>query len=173
MPYLFAPGLSAEWIVDRLDKNRWLGEIIGPHGSGKSSLLAAIRPAIEQTGRPTVLIELHDGQRRLPVDPAADDRFASPAVVLVDGYEQLNRWNRSRLKRGCQRRGLGLLVTAHQSVGLPLLFHTEPTVAMAEAIVAQLLEGRNPLDASSIRESYNRHHGDLREMLFDLYDLYE
>jgi len=173
MPHLFPSGLSAQCLVDRLHDADWWGEIIGPHGSGKSSLLAAIIPAIERAGRATLLVELHDGQRRLPIDLSNDGRLSPPAVVIVDGYEQLNRWNRSRLKRCCRNRKLGLLVTAHQSVGLPFLFQTEPSVALAEEIVAQLLRDRDPLDASAIQQSYARHHGDFREMLFDLYDLCE
>jgi len=174
LPYLFAPGQNAKLLVGHLQENHWWGEIIGPHGSGKSSLLSAIIPAIEQTGKTTLLIELHDGQRQLPLDLANDCRLVPPVVVIVDGYEQLSRWNRGRLKRCCRSRGLGLLVTAHRSVGLPQIFQTMPSVNLAEQIVEQLLGNReSPIDTDSIRQCYARHSGNLREMLFDLYDLYQ
>ena len=92
--------------------------------------------------------------------------------MVVDGYEQLSWWSRGRLKRCCRRRGLGLLVTAHQSVGLPQVAQTAPSLALAEQIVAQLTADRAaPLDPVLIHRCYARHNGNLREMLFDLYDL--
>jgi hypothetical protein len=174
MPFLFAPGQSVQLLIDRFRQADWWGEIIGPHGSGKSSLLAAITPEIEGTGRATLLVELHDGQRRLPTDLWRNPRLAAPMVLIVDGYEQLSRWNCIRLKRFCRVRRLGLLVTAHQSVGMPTLFQTSSSLALAEQIVGQLLASHDlALEPAAIRECYARQNGNLREMLFDLYDRYQ
>jgi len=93
---------------------------------------------------------------------------------MVDGYEQLSRWSRWRLKRLCRRRGCGLLVTAHASVGLPQLYRTTPTRHLAETIVGRLMAGRTPpFSVAEVTECFVRHGGNLREVLFDLYDLYE
>jgi energy-coupling factor transporter ATP-binding protein EcfA2 len=174
MPYLFPEGHSAEWMVERLKNAKWRGEIIGPHGSGKSSLLAAILPIIEREGRSPLLIELHDSQRSLPLNLARDPRLTPHCIVVVDGYEQLSRWNRGRFLHHCQKHEIGILVTAHQSVGMPLVFHAQPNQTLAEQIVAQLLGDRKSfLSREAIHECFARHHGDLREMLFNLYDLYE
>ena len=64
-PFIFPPGDSISQLVDRLREDNWWGQIIGPHGSGKSALLATITAAVERAGRRAVLVELHDGQRRL------------------------------------------------------------------------------------------------------------
>ena len=174
VPYLFPPEQSAETLVAQLQQDGWWGQIVGPHGSGKSALLAALMPAIQRAGRQPLLVELHDGQRRLPIDLSHDPRLEPPAVVIVDGYEQLSRWSRFRLKRCCRRRGLGLLATAHRSVGLPQLFHTAADLDLAERIVRQLLGDKTPcINAAELRTRYARHGGNLREMLFELYDLYE
>jgi hypothetical protein len=89
--FLFPPHQNAETLVELLKRNHWRGEIIGPHGSGKSSLLASLIPVIERAGQPVVLVELHDGQRQLPIRLDADARLQSHAVLIVDGYEQLSR----------------------------------------------------------------------------------
>jgi len=173
-PYLFPAGLSAEKLVDRLRRSGWRGQIIGPHGSGKSALLAALVPAIEAAGRQVCLIELHDGQRRLPAGFPPPDNAPQPTVVIVDGYEQLSRWSRFRLRRTCDRLGLGLLATAHRPIRLPDLFRTQPEPALAQRIVGQLLEqDRSLVTPEDVAERFSAHEGDLREMLFDLYDVYE
>ena len=166
IPFLFPAGQDAETLVERLRQNGWWGEILGVHGSGKSALLAAMIPCIERAGRDALLVELHDGQRRLPFK--IDDDFSPglSTIVIVDGYEQLNRWRRWRLMRLCRRHGSGLLVTAHASVGLPRLHETVATGELAEKIVATLLAGRTlPLAVADLAECLARRHGNLRETL--------
>jgi hypothetical protein len=172
VPFLFPPGQNAEMLVELLERNQWWGEIIGPHGSGKSSLLASLVPVVERAGRPVVLVELHNGQRRLPI--RLDARLRSPTVLVVDGYEQLSRWNRFWLKRHCRRCGLGLLATSHGSVGLPEICRTAVTPELASRVVDLLLDGRTPpLDRAELAACLSRHGGNLREALFELYDACE
>ena len=105
-------------------------------------MLAALTPYIEHAGRQTAVVALHDRQRRLPLDLQNDPRLQPPAVLIVDGYEQLSGWSRLMLKRFCRRRGVGLLVTAHDSVGFSPLYRTVATPQLAVQIVAALLGGR-------------------------------
>ena len=174
IPFLFPPGEDAETLVRRLQQNGWRGAIVGAHGTGKSALLATLIPQIELAGQRAELVELHDGQRQLPLNLRRDKRLRPPMVLIVDGYEQLSRWRRFLLKRHCRRRGLGLLVTAHTPVGLPELFRTEPTPELAERVVGRLMAGRLPPFATAdIATCFARHQGNIRETLFDLYDFYE
>jgi hypothetical protein len=174
IPFCFAADESAAALVERLRGSAWWGEIVGPHGSGKSALLATLIPLLAQAGRRPLLVELHDGQRRLPRGFWHTAELAAADLVIVDGYEQLGRLNRFLLKRFCRRRGLGLLATAHASVGLPGLFRTSVSRPLAAAIVEQLQRGHPPLATSAdVAEQLARHHDDLRETLFALYDLYE
>ena len=174
MAYLFPRGQSEGSLLGRLEENGWWGQIVGPHGSGKSALLAALMTALEEAKRPTLLVELHDGQRSLgkdswpPLDPPPG------ALVIVDGYEQLGLLARWRLKRRCRRSRLGLLVTAHASVGLPDLVRTAAGLDTVERIVTQLLgEDASRISREEIHRRFTLHQGNVRETLFDLYDLYE
>jgi hypothetical protein len=193
IPFRFPPGSGADQLVAQLRSQGWRGAIVGPHGSGKSSLVAALVPAIRRAGKEVLLVELHDGQRRLPVvqekgtgvvscqgDPAAkgNDQETTPVpfscVVIVDGYEQLSWWNRLGLRRVCRHRGQGLVVTSHARTALPLLFRTATSLDLAQGIVASLLAGRPELiTPEQLARRFESRHGDLRELLFDLYDLYE
>jgi hypothetical protein len=172
--YRFPPGKSVGAMLARLERNGGRGQIVGPHGSGKSALVATLRTALAQSGRPTRLIELHDGERRLPVSHRRLKALAPGTVLIVDGYEQLGVLSRWRLRRLCRRKGLWLMVTAHRSVGFPDLSRTTTSVALAQAIVADLTAGEAlPLTAEEVTARFGQRRGDLREVLFDLYDLYE
>ncbi len=174
IPYIFPSGESSQQLLQLLERNGWWGEIIGPHGSGKSALLATLIPLIEQTGRKTLLIELHDGQRRLPVDLGAEPRLEAGSLIVIDGYEQLSRFSRFRVRRFCRRQEVGLLVTAHRPVGLPPLYRSNVSIETAEQVVAWLLGEAEPLvTKDQLADCLQNHGGDLRESLFALYDLHE
>ena len=174
IPFRFPPGRSAEGLLERLARNNWVGQVVGPHGSGKSALVATLIDLIERAGRQPYLIELHDGQRRLPVSRRRRSAFGPGTVLVVDGYEQLGAWSRFALRRLRRRRGVGLVVTSHQSVGLPDLFRTTASLALARQIVHDLLGGGpSPVAAHEVDRPFTSHEGNMREILFDLYDLYE
>ncbi len=174
IPFFFPPGEDARQLVERLRANSWWGEIVGPHGSGKSTLLRALIPEMTHAGRRAFLIELHDGQRHLGVDLGRALDREGEAIVIVDGYEQLSLVSRIGLKRFCRRRRLGLVVTSHRPTGLPLLFRAAPSPRLVQEIVRYLLRSRPAiLDDASLERCFARHQGDVRELLFELYDLYE
>ena len=177
IPFQFPDGLDAVEFVARLARLGWRGAIIGPHGTGKSTLLAALAPELERAGRNVRSIALHDGQRRLPQEFLAVLPPNGDGLIIVDGYEQLSFWSRWRLDRRCRAIGAGLLVTAHGPTSLPLLFRTAADEELAERIVGHLLaatDDRAPaIRRDDVRRAWSKHRGNLRETLFDLYDAYE
>ena len=66
-----------------------------------------------------------------------DNETLKRKFELIDGYEQLSRWNRFCLQRRCKRWGHGLLVTAHSDVGLPELYRTGVTVETAVRVARE------------------------------------
>lgn len=171
--FRFPPGDCLASVIERLRQSGWRGQIVGPHGSGKSTLLAALVGEFAHNGPPVACVELHDCQRRLPEEFDLTG-LAAGTLVVVDGYEQLSLWSRLRLKSACRRRRLGLLATAHRDVGLPTLISTTTSVALAQEVVRELLADRNcSIEIEQIATRFAKHQGNLREVLFDLYDLYE
>ncbi len=171
--YVFSDGQSAEGLVQQLQAAGWWGQIVGPHGSGKSTLVETLIPVFAGLGREPLLIAFHDGQRSLPQSPATD-RWSANTQVVIDGYEQLSRTSRFGLKWRCRRAGCGLLVTAHASVGLPALIQTEPDQMLATRLVERLIESEaGVITRADIAASYASCDANVREMLFDLYNLYE
>lgn len=173
LPFQFRPGESVERLAAALATQGWRGQIVGTHGTGKSTLLATLLPCLEQGGRSIVKVSLHDGERRLPIDRDQRRALSPSSVLVIDGYEQLSRWSRYKTRLLCRRRRCGLLVTAHCDVGLPLLYRTVGTFEIARRVVGRLATAGDRIADSDVRRACQAHQGDLREALFCLYDLYE
>jgi hypothetical protein len=174
IPFVFPAGKHLADLITALRKQGWRGEIVGPHGSGKSTLLATLVPELEGAGRTVIHYALHDGQRSLPVAWRKLPPANASTVVVIDGYEQLSRWNRLRLARWCRRRAAGLLVTTHASLGMPTLFTTATTLETAQQLASELLSsGDRAIAGEDVAAQFRLHAGNLREVFFGLYDLYE
>ncbi len=173
--FVFEQGKSLQQLVDALEANAWHGQITGGHGTGKSTLLAALTPAIEGRGRLVKSVTLVAGQRHLPREFIGSLRLsAGLGVAAVDGVEQLHCWNRLLLKRFCRTHGVGLVVASHRAADLPSLYETAVDEARAWSVVQRLQDGFPPrIQIGELAERLARHQGNLREALFDLYDLYE
>ncbi len=174
MPYLFPPGYSAESLLGRLKENGWWGEIIAPHGSGKSTLLHAIEQQLVACGRKIDVYSLNSDKPVIDWAHQSVKPWDATTQVIIDGYEQLSWWNAMRLQRMVKQAGAGLLVTGHKRGRLPPLIDLTPTLATAQAIVDRLLQGDHHLiTENDVRDAFEGNHGNLREMLFRLYDVYE
>lgn len=174
LEFRFADGQSAERLVERLARQGWWGEIVGPHGAGKSALLAALELALSATGRSVSAVTLGAGRHRLPRGFLAHALSLPAALVIVDGYEQLGWLERARVKHRCRRAGAGLLVTSHESTGLPALARLTPDRSLVQELVAVLsARAATPVTRADVDACYDCHGSNVREIFFDLYDRHE
>lgn len=175
MPYLFPPGGSAAALLAAWRAAGRRGQIVGPHGTGKSTLLATLVPLLEQMGEAPLRVTLREDQRLLPDDVRHRLLHAPPGTLVVDSFECLSWWNRFWVRGITRRRGWGLLVTVHGTAWLPTLLRMRITPALAQRVLAHLLaEQPSPwVGAADLASALTRRHGNLRAALFDLYDLHE
>ncbi len=101
-------------------------------------------------------------------------------ILVVDGAEQLGWWQRRRLFRWSRRSDSRLLLTAHRDLGLPDLWQTSVSESLARQVVQQAYVSAvgHPTVPDVIEETQwalllDKHKGNLRECLMELYDLVE
>jgi MoxR-like ATPase len=164
------PGWSPSELERRLAAAGGRGAVIGPKGSGKTSLLDEVASRVNGAAARVVVgggspASWREVRRQLP------QQIAAGHAVFVDGYEQLGGLCRRRLLRAVRTAGT-LLVTAHEPVGLPTVFwcHTDP--ALLRDLVNELAPADAPALEPSLDELFHRHRGNLRECFRELYDLY-
>ena len=174
LPFLFAADASPQTLLHKLAQNKWWGQIIGPHGVGKSSLLAALLPSLEALGKKPYVFTIAPDRPHPTWTKDSILGWDENSLIVVDGYEQLSWWSAMRLKRLVQGRTAGLLITAHQSMGLPPLAELSPSIEVAKQVVMKLLPpGDHTITADDVQTVFVKKQGNIRETLFELFDLYQ
>jgi len=185
LEYRFLPGDSLAQFYDRWRAANFRGAIVGPHGTGKSTFLAAVRRYLSERQVAICSCTLHTGERRLPPSAwqaireyrttVSCKQYAGPAaVVIVDGYEQLSLWERWRLRRQVTRGSLGILVTSHTATLWDTLLTTGADRRVIMAIVDELqADFAEPVDSNDVAVAISQHPTNVREALFALYDAFE
>jgi energy-coupling factor transporter ATP-binding protein EcfA2 len=174
--------------------------IVGPHGTGKSTLLHHLSQELRRNcpsnrhallgkaihAEPTGLVLLHSSSNKLGALSSILRQLYRSDWCLIDGYEQIPRWGQFLVMTRARRSGVPLCVTAHR---LPwkfqLLWHTRVDPQVESHVIDCLLAsaaGQAPGSAkvkSSLLESPHwaisrqKHRDNLRESLFDMYDWWQ
>ena len=149
------------------------GQVVGPHGVGKSTLLFTLQAELMKRGYQVARIQLHAGQRRLA--PWGEEKtMAASSWLIVDGFEQLPAWRRWKLVWQCRRRRVRLLVSSHRCHRFPFTWQLAPGPELACSLVDDLQqEIGNVVTSEDVEQLFREHQGNIRELLFDCYDLFE
>ncbi len=174
----FAPGV-VPWfgeapddlarMVERATRSGACHQLVGAHGTGKSTLLAHLDLEARRRGASVVRFR---GSRGLPVARlAALARRPGARLVLCDELEELGTTIAfAALSLFARSVRAGLVVSAHRDLGVPTLARRRVDAATARWVIDHLTGSRFPERDASLEARLARHAGNLREVLFELYD---
>lgn len=192
MQYRFSPEIDpSEWaqsLVDRFQHESALA-VIGPHGTGKTTLLQFLMPRLEACFGDVRLVRLSSSGQ--PIGPVEATRWvANEGLLVIDGYEQLPAASRlamiARLRWG--RAATRMLVTAHRRQWLvPTFFCTSWNVEIVRDLTVEKLAdlpAEQQIAMQRIADQLAQQHlargkmggvstANVRDYWFSLYDAYE
>jgi hypothetical protein len=158
-------------LLAQLDRHPCLA-IVGPHGTGKSTLLAAFAAAFTAAGRPFALYRLRRRRDGIAVLRAILGARRG-TTFLFDGWEQVGPLAARGVRLAVRLRGGRLIVTSHRPAGMPTAVTTAGTLPLLAAIVARLPDHAGLITPADLAAAFARRRGNLRDSLADLYDRFE
>lgn len=170
---------DAGWqkLLTRFEVNRWRGVLIGPHGSGKTTLREELEQRLRTAGWQVRSLVIGDGcaigwQHLRELIAGADAR----TLLSIDGLDRIGAIDWWRLARSTRTIG-GILATSHVPGRLPTLHHHHTSAALLHDLVRELLHDLISDDPTAwawfeqrCDLAFARHQGDLRACLRSLYD---
>lgn len=154
-------------MVEGLRANDWRGCILGPEGTGKTTLLEDLETPAQAAGVTIEWIRLSldsdAEERRLAVDRI--DRMNAEQCCFFDGGEVLGWLGWRRLLRTVRNRGCGLVATVHRPCPLPVVHRTAPDLEETVSLARHLADSHwsDELEAAA-RTAFRHSHGNAREV---------
>ncbi|MFN3148993.1 hypothetical protein [Bremerella sp.] len=166
IPFIFPGEYSLESIVAAFDQPAAQAAIVGPHGSGKSSLLETLSQKWLEVGLVEQRVRLTASRKHNPLRLGSLD---ATSLLVIDGFEQLSFWKQQWVRWRCQRKRTRLLVTAHRDCGLPIVLRTQPSWTLALKLSSMLLSCDVTPYETELRSLWEEEPGDIRVYFFRLY----
>lgn len=168
-------GDSWSAVMDRFALLGRRAATLGRHGSGKTTFLEQLARRLEGVGLEVLTYRLDDLAPRLDSRELRrwQRQLTAKHLVVVDGAGWFGPVAGGKLLRATLSAG-GLLVSAHRRCRLPVLFECRTDGKLLQKLVETLLrdcvERVPPGLLTEVASAYERHRGNLRHALRDLYD---
>jgi len=146
--------------------------VVGPHGTGKSTLLVAIAAELAARGRLAGCVTL---RRWLDAPLVVRSLAAAPrgSTLCIDGWERMTPPIGGLARLLAVTRGCGLIVTTHRPCRMPLTVRTASSPRLFDRLVERLPDHGGRIGPADLARALARHGGNLRDSLAELYDLFE
>lgn len=166
------PALTLDELLTRWENQGRRGALVGPHGSGKTTLLEDLATPLATSGYQLLNLQLSREKRPFSAQDWHGLQNMTPqTVVLLDGAEQLNFFDWLRFKQ-TSNRAAGVLITSHRAGLLPTLLACRTSPRLLQEILHQILGNDAAIWDVECEALWQRHQGDLRLALREIYDFY-
>jgi nucleoside-triphosphatase THEP1 len=154
-------------------RHHYRGALIGPHGHGKTTLLEDIQQYLKKENKKIILLRLSSDKPYLDLKQweFIQTSIKDQHFILLDSAGCLNFWQFHRFLT-LSKKAPGIIVTTHHRTRLPTLRYCKTSPETLVKIVSQLLHAKLTPDIQLLNTLYQKHQGNIRECLRELYDVY-
>ncbi len=166
-------GLTWDQILERLERLEYRASVVGPKGSGKTTMLEGLAWKLVDLGSPVRMARAGPTQSSGLGEELSllFEDLTIGGIVILDEADQLERRAWTEFQR-ISHSARGLIISGHTQARLPCLIECTTSPELLYEIVCELVGD----DARSIQDDIpqllRKHHGNIRAALRDLYDIW-
>lgn len=166
------PDEALRALAERACATMPLCTVVGPEGTGKTTLLEDLELPLRAMGRQVLWLRL-DRQSSAAERQAAKEvlsRLQPQDCCLLDGGEVFSWWEWWQLKRRLWRSSGQVIASLHTAHGIPVLHQTKPDWCVVQSLVEELSGPESGGDLNRIAlESFHANAGNAREVFRSCY----
>ena len=176
MEYVDPDTATADFVSTAAERffNSGVGQIVGPHGCGKTSLARAICDELRANYQTIRFVVVRNKHKIETVSEDARTSSKKTELLVVDGIEQLSILHRRSLlsvgknQSGCKN----VLITSHRKhFGWPVIQELSPTLPHFVKLATRLCP--NQLTEKEFSQAFELAGGDYRKAFMRLYDVWQ
>ncbi len=168
-------------VTQRFQQANSIGQIVGPHGCGKTTLAHAMVAQLSEDFGDVRWLTIRNrqptpfGSTGLAIQEISPGFFCAShkSLLVVDGFESLSWVNRMLMVANIRIAGMGLLVTTHRRhLGIAVVQQLQPDKTHFRKIALSKCGSTNRGISNAIMDrAFDSAQHDYREALMRLYDL--
>jgi len=162
--------LTLKWeeIMQRLPALKYRAAIIGPEGTGKTTLLEEIGEKLKQKGLNAFYFRCDKKTFHRTISEVKRTS-SSDSAFLIDSAEQLN-WLVWKQLYFYIKKAKAVIICSHKKGRLPTLLTTSTTPALLYNLALELVGEKQMPPRQEINRLFSSHHGNIRLAFRELYD---
>lgn len=174
IPFLLPDGGDLQAIVNAFRSHRFLGQIVGSHGCGKTTLTHAMQSLLLDHFQSIRRIVIRDTRHVNRNELVTSELARSPNhLLVVDGFERLPWLHRRLLLKHVRDQKIGLLFTSHRPIqGVPVIYEIQPTLETLRCLTDELAPF-HAIHKNMLASTFETNGGNIRECLMTLYNALE
>ncbi len=174
LSFIFPDPDQPERLLTEFERQGFQGQIVGPHGCGKTTLTESLEPYLESRFPTIKRITIRtDGEVSGRIRENGIKNLHPSTLFVIDGIENMSWLQRRIFIKSIKRMAGGLLLTTHRAIrGVPVVYQIAPSFQIFSRIVS-LLSPDQPIDQQLLKQVFTQNNDSIRESLMSLYTIWE
>jgi len=172
--FIFPEAGQPEQLLTQFERNGSQGQIVGPHGCGKTTLTMTLEAYLDSRFDAIRRITIRkDGGFTGNVRRKNGQIFDGATLFVIDGIENMPWLHRKGFLKFIRSSAEGLLLTTHYAVrGIPVLYQINPSFLIFSKIVSHICPD-HLIDEHQLEQIFTKNDSSIRESLMALYTIWE
>ncbi|MDB4396492.1 hypothetical protein N9003_01450 [bacterium] len=174
LSFIFPDSRQPDSLLTEFERNGFQGQIVGPHGCGKTTLTMTLEAYLVSNFAAIRRITVRkDGKVSSGIRQENQQDSNRSTLFVIDGIENMPWLHRKVFLKFIQTSAGGLLLTTHRAFkGIPVIYQITPSFIIFSNIVSHISPD-HVIYEQRLKSIFIQNNYSIRESLMSLYTIWE